>query len=69
MSMLANTGEVQMVYPRKTNIVEKDVREIAEDESATDENRQPTGKQSVVPTSGLTPTLGGHDNVNQLSPN
>ena len=35
MSMLANTGEVQMVYPRKTNSNDKDIREMADDEGKT----------------------------------
>ena len=57
-----------MVYPRKTNNSDKDMREIAGEEYLTDENAVPTGKQSVVPTAGLTHTLGGKDNVNQLTP-
>ena len=57
-----------MVYPRKTNNSDKDVREIAGEEGVTDENGVPTGKQSSLPTAGLTPTLGGKDNVNQLTP-
>ena len=56
-----------MVYPRKTNNSDKDVREIAGEEEVTDENVAPTGKQSVMPTAGLTPSLGGKDNVNQLT--